>query len=119
MPQVGRDPPAATHPTERNNENENENENENSRTPAGPQTNAPRDNLTPCGSPTPHSNNTAKDIDIEIEIAMDIKIYPTRRRAAIPPPRFLGGFEATEKIFKNQLKIDQQINEHRSKIDQK
>ena len=58
--QVGRDPPAATHPTERNeNENENENEkneNENSRTPAGPQTNAPRDNLTPCGSPTPHSN---------------------------------------------------------------
>jgi len=44
---------------------------------------------------------------------------PTRRRAAIPPPCFLGGFEATEKIFKNQLKIDQQINEHRSNIDQK
>ena len=47
------------------------------------------------------------------------KNYPTRRRAAIPPPRFLGGFEATEKILKNQLKIDQQINEHRSNIDQK
>ena len=46
-------------------------------------------------------------------------MYPTRRRAAIPPPRFLGGFEATEKILKNQLNIDRQINEHRSKIDQK
>ena len=57
-PQVGRDLPAATHPTERNaTRTQRERErNENSRTPAGPQTNAPRDNLTPCGSPTPHSN---------------------------------------------------------------
>ena len=27
--------------------------------------------------------------------------------------------KSTEQLFKNQLKIDQQINEHRSKIDQK
>ena len=58
-PQVGRDLPAATHPTERNatRTRTQRNENENSRTPAGPQTNAPRDKLTPCGSPTPHSNH--------------------------------------------------------------
>ena len=46
----------ATYPPRPTRQNENENKNENSRTPAGPQTNAPRDNITPCGSPTPHSN---------------------------------------------------------------
>ena len=46
----------ATHPTERTNQ-KNENENANPRTPAGPQTNAHRDNITPCGSPTPHFND--------------------------------------------------------------
>ena len=54
------DPPCwATHPARPTRQNKNKNEkkkNENSRTPAGPQTNAPRDNITPCGSPIPHSN---------------------------------------------------------------
>ena len=45
-----RDPPDRTERERERNENENENENENSRTPTGPQTNAPRDNITPCGS---------------------------------------------------------------------
>ena len=65
-PQVGRDPPAATHPTEQKNENEN------SRTPAGAQTNANRDNITPCGVPTPNPNADANDCFLEGDLAYTV-----------------------------------------------
>ena len=47
------------------------NEDENSRTPARPQTNAPRDNIMPCGDPTPNSNY----IYIYIYIYIYVRIY--------------------------------------------